>query len=61
MQIYDLSSVTIVHRFTSPEWLRSLKSHLAGVASDFLDNDEDDSDTGVMPKGKLTIGSLRRL
>lgn len=31
----DLCSVTIVHRFTSPEWLKSLKGHLAGV-SDIL-------------------------
>ena len=38
--LLDLSSVTIVHRFTSPEWLRSLKGHLAGVASNLLENDE---------------------
>ena len=31
--LLDLSSVTIVHRFTSPEWLRSLKAHLAPAAS----------------------------
>lgn len=29
--LLDLSSLTIVHRFTSPEWLRSLRSHLAGA------------------------------
>ncbi|KAH8812659.1 hypothetical protein F5884DRAFT_820471 [Xylogone sp. PMI_703] len=34
--LLNLSSVTIVHRFTSPEWLRTLKEHLAGVASDLL-------------------------
>lgn len=27
----DLCSVTIVHRFTSPDWLLSLKQHLAGA------------------------------
>ncbi|KAA6409421.1 MAG: hypothetical protein FRX48_06974 [Lasallia pustulata] len=31
-KLLDLSSMTIVHRFTSPEWLAALKSHLAGVA-----------------------------
>src|SRR5450432_2585994 len=35
--LLDLSSVTIVHRFTSPEWLRSLKEHLAAAASDLTD------------------------
>ena len=30
--LLDLCSVTIAHRFTSPEWLRSLRSHLAAVA-----------------------------
>ena len=29
----DLSSMTIVHRFTSPSWLQTLKSHLAGISS----------------------------
>jgi hypothetical protein len=38
--LLDLSSTTIVHRFTSPEWLRTLKRHIAGAASD-LDNDTD--------------------
>jgi hypothetical protein len=37
--LLDLSSVTIVHRFTSPEWLRSLKGHLAGAASNLLDEE----------------------
>lgn len=35
--LLDLSSVTIVHRFTSPDWLRSLKEHLAAAASDLID------------------------
>ncbi|KAJ6443238.1 P-loop containing nucleoside triphosphate hydrolase [Purpureocillium lavendulum] len=30
-KLLDLCSVTIVHRFTSPDWLRALKSHLAGA------------------------------
>ncbi|EPE25871.1 P-loop containing nucleoside triphosphate hydrolase [Glarea lozoyensis ATCC 20868] len=38
--LLDLSSVTIVHRFTSPEWLLSLKGHLAGVASKLIESEE---------------------
>ena len=30
--LLDLSSITIVHRFTSPSWLTVLKSHLAGMS-----------------------------
>jgi len=32
-KLLDLCSVTIVHRFTSPAWLMTLKEHLAGVSS----------------------------
>lgn len=32
-KLLDLCSVTIVHRFTSPEWLWALQKHLAGVSS----------------------------
>lgn len=32
-KLLDLCSVTIVHRFTSPDWLRTLRGHLAGVSS----------------------------
>lgn len=31
-KLLDLCSATIVHRFTSPEWLRTLQKHLAGVS-----------------------------
>ena len=37
--LLDLCSVTIAHRFTSPEWMRSLKNHLAAVASERSDPD----------------------
>ncbi|KAJ5778663.1 hypothetical protein N7520_001909 [Penicillium odoratum] len=30
--LLGLCSVTVVHRFSSPEWLRTLKSHIAGVS-----------------------------
>jgi hypothetical protein len=35
-KLLDLCSMTIVHRFTSPDWLCELRRHLAS-----LDNDED--------------------
>lgn len=31
-KLLDLCNVTIVHRFTSPEWLRALQKHLAGAS-----------------------------
>ncbi|KAI1758830.1 hypothetical protein GGR53DRAFT_528347, partial [Hypoxylon sp. FL1150] len=31
-KLLDLCSVTIVHRFTSPDWLLSLQRHLAGMS-----------------------------
>ncbi|KAL3418807.1 hypothetical protein PVAG01_09028 [Phlyctema vagabunda] len=46
--LLDLSSVTIVHRFTSPDWLRALKQHLAAAASDIIDQDEDVSEDGTI-------------
>lgn len=49
--LLDLSSVTIVHRFTSPEWLQSLKAHLAPAASGLVamtaDVDADTKDRSV--------------
>lgn len=32
-RLLDLCSVTIVHRFSSPEWLEVLKQHLAGASA----------------------------
>jgi hypothetical protein len=32
-KLLDLCSVTIVHRFTSPDWLGALRRHLAGVST----------------------------
>lgn len=41
--LLDLSSITIVHRFTSPDWLRTLKEHLAAAASDLVDQNPNSS------------------
>ncbi|KAI9809358.1 MAG: hypothetical protein M1826_003936 [Phylliscum demangeonii] len=30
--LLELSSMTIVHRFTSPQWFHTLRSHLAGIS-----------------------------
>jgi hypothetical protein len=51
-KLLDLCSVTIVHRFTSPDWLVSLKNHLAGVSSastllKAVDNDESGGPVGT--------------
>ncbi|KAI3320368.1 hypothetical protein HD806DRAFT_538208 [Xylariaceae sp. AK1471] len=32
-RLLDLCSIAIVHRFTSPDWLRVLRSHLAGIST----------------------------
>lgn len=31
-KLLDLCSLTIVHRFTSPDWMRTLQKHLAGTS-----------------------------
>lgn len=33
-ELLDLCSVTLVHRFTSPAWLKALKSHLAAPSAE---------------------------
>lgn len=47
--LLGLCSVTIVHRFTSPEWMRSLRAHLAAAASDMAESegDADDQDADL--------------
>ncbi|KAI9808627.1 MAG: hypothetical protein M1825_003778 [Sarcosagium campestre] len=41
-KLLDLSAMTIVHRFTSPHWMATLKQHLAGAGAN---NDKDPSST----------------
>jgi len=50
--LLDLRSITIVHRFTSPEWLRTLKAHLAAAYSDFLDKESVTRDERHLEKGR---------
>ncbi|KAI9800748.1 MAG: hypothetical protein M1833_003164 [Piccolia ochrophora] len=42
-KLLDLCSMTFVHRFTSPDWLKVLKSHLAGASNNGNKVDDDES------------------
>ena len=57
LAVLDLCSVTIVHRFTSPDWLKSLKNHLAGVASEPRDQISDTSDQDENQYGNVGAGA----
>lgn len=58
--LLDLCSVTIVHRFHSPEWLRTLKSHLAGVVS-HLPNSEALDNNDASLKGSCNLDEVAGL
>ena len=65
-KLLDLCSVTVVHRFTSPDWLGALRKHLAGVSSGGrllekakrLNQSEDDGEeeAGIDGAGALALG-----
>ncbi|KAL7912662.1 hypothetical protein GGI35DRAFT_476499 [Trichoderma velutinum] len=40
-KLLDLCSVTIVHRFSSPDWMHSLRQHLAGASIASVATDEE--------------------
>ena len=48
-----------MHRFTSPEWLRSLKRHLAGATSDIVDGD--DTELGRPASSRDEVGISKGL
>ncbi|KAL7810909.1 hypothetical protein V8C26DRAFT_437749 [Trichoderma gracile] len=61
-KLLDLCSTTIVHRFTSPDWMQTLKKHLAGASIVPLDEvcnegDDDDFDHKIV-KLPLTANEL---
>jgi len=65
--LLDLCSVTIVHRFTSPAWLKALREHLAGVSSaarmfekaeHFAGRSAGDDDNGVVDKLAADVHGL---
>ncbi|RKF60820.1 putative p-loop containing nucleoside triphosphate hydrolase [Erysiphe neolycopersici] len=49
--LLDLCSITIVHRFSSPEWLRCLRQHIAALNHDQLDFEEVDFDVTTKVNG----------
>ncbi|KAI9163882.1 hypothetical protein HJFPF1_05512 [Paramyrothecium foliicola] len=51
-RLLDLCSVTIVHRFTSPDWLHSLRKHLAGAS--LVDRASDAAQNGDHAKSVAT-------
>ncbi|KAH6666530.1 hypothetical protein F5X68DRAFT_177017 [Plectosphaerella plurivora] len=57
-KLLDLCSVTIVHRFTSPDWLRTLQGHLAGVS--YMSAGSDESGTPI-DEANLYRGAVRPL
>ena len=65
-KLLDLCSVTVVHRFTSPDWLGALRKHLAGVSSGGrllekarrLNQSEDDGDGEEGRGGSDGTGAL---
>jgi len=40
-KLLDLCSMTFVHRFTSPEWMGTLRKHLAGASGIGLDDNDE--------------------
>ncbi|KFX96672.1 hypothetical protein V490_03203 [Pseudogymnoascus sp. VKM F-3557] len=53
--LLGLCSVTIVHRFTSPEWMKSLRAHLAAAASDMAESEADADDQDAdLAKGLIS-------
>lgn len=70
-KLLDLCSMTFVHRFTSSEWLRALRGHLAGAAVTIdgrgdVDGNDGEPDVGGGSvdgdgSGKAKNGSVRSL
>jgi hypothetical protein len=56
--LLDLCSMTIVHRFTSPEWLRALREHLAAAAPD---SSVEDDEMGAESSAKNILPSIINL
>lgn len=61
-KLLDLCSLTIVHRFTSPDWMKTLQKHLAGTSvmplllESKVDGDAEDDDLALSMQ-KLCIES----
>jgi hypothetical protein len=55
----DLCTLTIVHRFTSPDWFRALRSHLGGASAE-AGIDDDGAKKIFKEIGKLRVGESLR-
>jgi len=53
-KLLDLCSVTIVHRFSSPDWLRCLRQHLAAL-------DHEDEEAGQRVNTRTVFNKIVRL
>ncbi|KAG9243542.1 hypothetical protein BJ878DRAFT_535151 [Calycina marina] len=51
--LLELCSINIAHRFTSPEWLRSFKGHLAALATEVPHLDTDSEGVSTSASGHL--------
>ena len=49
--LLNLCSITVVHRFTSPEWMHSLRAYLVAAAPDATEPSCDASDQQVDVEG----------
>lgn len=57
--LLELSSMTLVHRFTSPQWMNTLRKHLAGASIEGdMDGEEKKRDVGRLfgMIAKLNVG-----
>lgn len=60
--LLDLCSVTIVHRFTSPEWMHSLQAHLAAVVPDIpRQNSEMSGQRGAATQSRTSLEKEKKL
>lgn len=59
-RLIDLCSITIVHRFSSPEWYQTIKKHLPIDRKDAnLSNDGEETNNMTKLDGLYDISSLR--
>lgn len=58
-KLLDLCSVTIVHRFTSPDWLHALQRHLAGASAVPRLLEREDGGDGEVTRLSQSIEMLR--
>ena len=54
-KLLDLCSMTIVHRFPSPDWLKTIQAHLAGAS--YVDEEELFKTIAALPAGEALLFS----